>query len=127
MEYGFLDSRTPFCCAKPQGPAGPASTLNQKSFAASLRSDRQKCDSYRILSVSPRLLKYLKRCGLVWIYARAIFTPLPRHGGPDSYRVSTFTQTAIAIERHRDFSSNCLRLAGRCFQLGPGKASFGAL
>jgi hypothetical protein len=46
LEYGLC-----YGCL-PQGPAGPASTLNQKSFAASLRSDRQK-----ILSVSPRLLK----------------------------------------------------------------------
>jgi hypothetical protein len=42
----------------------------------------------------PRLLKYLKRCGLIWIYARAIFTPLP------------FTQTAIAW--HPYFSYDCL-------------------
>jgi hypothetical protein len=38
MECGFLDSRTPFCCAKPQGPAGPANALNQKSFPHPLRS-----------------------------------------------------------------------------------------
>jgi hypothetical protein len=72
-------------------PAGLASTLNQKSFAASLRSDRQK-----ILSVSPRLLKTFKRCGLIEKLTEAIFTPSPRHGGSDSYRVSTFTRTAIA-------------------------------
>jgi hypothetical protein len=29
--------RTSFCFAKPQGPAGPASTLNQKSFSRGLR------------------------------------------------------------------------------------------
>jgi hypothetical protein len=70
---------------KTSWPAGLASTLNQKSFAASLRSDRQK-----ILSVSPRLLKDFKRWVLVTPKAFGVEPENPIAIGSDHYRIIPF-------------------------------------